>query len=232
MNTLKVTGLKKKYGSNDVFTDLSVHLQQNRFVVLLGANGSGKSTFLRLCAGLAPQSAGSIELNDAEERMNRAQLSSYVSEKAAFGFNDTAEAILKSQSEISPDFHLNKAIEFCDVVAVPMQTKWNVMSTGQRYLLSLIIAIAEQRPFIFIDEVLANLDTSKKEAMRSILTDFLVEEDRFILMATHAYEDVEALADGVIFIENKQATIINDLDKWRFEHGKSLKDLFAEVGKR
>lgn len=232
MNTLVVSNLKKKYGRKEVFTDLSVHLQHNRFVVLLGANGSGKSTFLRICAGLAPASAGVIKMNGTSERLERAQSSSYVSEKATFGFNDTAEVILKAQASIAPDFQLDKAIEFCEVVSVPMRTKWNALSTGQRYLLSLIIAIAGQRPFIFIDEVLANLDTSKKQAMLSILTEFLIEEDRFIMMATHAYEDVEALADGVIFIKNQQADVITDLDQWRFEQGESLKDLFAEVGKR
>ncbi len=67
--------------------------------------------------------------------------------------------------------------------------------------------------------------------MQRILTDFLLDNNRTIVMATHAYEDVEMLADGAMFIKEDEVTTIPDLEGWRQEHGASLHDLFARVGR-
>ncbi|WP_169870956.1 ATP-binding cassette domain-containing protein [Shouchella patagoniensis] len=231
MNTISIKGIDKKYGRKRVFANLNAELNQNRFVVLLGANGVGKSTFLKLCAGLAPIGKGQIELNEKSSRLERTKISSYVSEESGFEPYKTAATILSDHTVLFDTFQLNQAKEMCAHIGLPLQTKWGVLSKGQRHLLSLIVAIASPKPFIFIDEVLANLDTTKKKAMLGMLTDFVIEEDRMILIATHAYEDVEMLADGVMFLQKDNADVINDLDEWRFKNNQSLKELFAEVGK-
>ncbi|EZH64742.1 hypothetical protein DH09_19685 [Bacillaceae bacterium JMAK1] len=231
MSRFEVKGLHKKYGQKLLFNNLSFRFDDNRFIVLLGSNGSGKSTLLKICSGLVPFSEGTIMLGNGQERIDRAHNSSFVAEHVGFPGYLTAEDILQQQQKLYPHFDLNQAMSYCNEMNVPTQTKWFALSTGQRYLLSLIIAISTQKPFLFIDELLANLDTVKKEAMQRILTDFLLEGSRTIVMATHAYDDVEMLADGVIFIENQNATIINDLETWRIEQGTSLNDLFARVGK-
>ncbi|KQL55816.1 MULTISPECIES: ATP-binding cassette domain-containing protein [Bacillaceae] len=231
MYSFEVKGVHKNYGRKQVFTDISFRFDQNRFIVLLGSNGSGKSTMLKLCAGLAPFSKGEIRLGDASSRIERAQNASYVAEGVGYPAYQTAATILTQQKKLYPEFNQEQALHYCHEVSVPTQVKWGSLSTGQRHLLALIVAISTQKPFLFIDELLANLDTTKKEAMQGILTDFLLDGNRTIVMATHAYEDVEMLADGAMFIKDDDVTTITDLEGWRQEHGASLRDLFARVGR-
>jgi len=228
---VEVKNVHKNYGRKQVFNDLSFRFDHNHFIVLLGANGSGKSTLLKMCAGLAPFSKGTIQLNDQKERIDRAQQASYVAEQAGFPIHQSAEVIIDQQQKLYSDFNKDQALRYCEDMNVPIQTNWASLSTGQRHLLSLIIAISTQKPFLFIDELLANLDTTKKEAMQQMLTDFLLEGGRTIVMATHAYEDVEMLADGAIFIEGNGVRTIPDLEAWRTEYSASLRDLFARVGR-
>ncbi|RXZ79891.1 ATP-binding cassette domain-containing protein [Paenibacillaceae bacterium] len=231
VNELIVKAIEKKYGKKRVFSNLSAALTHNRFVVLLGANGSGKSTFLKICAGLAPIETGSLSLNGQSSRAERAIQSSYVSEESGFDPYKTPFIILEDQTKLLNEFKLAAAKDMCINIDLPLHTRCGELSAGQRHLLSLIVAIGGSKPFIFIDEVLANLDTAKKAAMLSILTDLLVEEDRMVVIATHAYENVEMLADGVIFLRDGRAEVISDIEEYRYTNGKSLKDLFAGVGK-
>lgn len=232
MSALVVESLEKKYGRKRVLANLSVEMTKNRFIVLLGANGAGKTTFLKVCAGLAPAGKGRVSLDGEHRRAARVQLASYVSEEGGFEPHKRIETILHDQKTLYVTFQHRRAWEMCKTAGLEEGAKWGALSKGQQHLLSLIVALAKPKPFIFIDELLANLDTAKKEAMVAVLTDFLVEEERMIIMATHAYEDVEMLADGVIFLREQGADVITDLEEWRLTKGQSLKDLFAEVGKR
>ncbi|WP_059102878.1 ATP-binding cassette domain-containing protein [Shouchella shacheensis] len=231
MNTIKTVGLEKKYGRKHVFTELNMDLAGNRFVVLLGANGIGKTTFLKLCAGLAPYHAGKLSVNGKSERSDLTNEVAYVSEESHFDAFLTVQEVMDVHARQFRGFQRERADEMVHRVELPTQTKMRALSRGQRHLLAMIIAIAKPHPMIVADEMLANLDTAKKQALLSILTDVVMDEGRMIVMATHAYEDVEMLADGAVFLKQEEVLVISDLEEWRMQHGSSLKGLFDEVGR-
>ncbi|WZX99448.1 ATP-binding cassette domain-containing protein [Bacillus sp. FSL W7-1360] len=231
MNTMILNGVKKRYGKKAVLADISVVLKNHQFVVLLGENGIGKTTLLKLCAGLIPYDSGEVLLNEARTRQARAQTSVYVSDEVNMDPFLTLKKAIEVHKRMESSFDQDQAIEWCNQLALPLAEKVTTLSTGQRHLFSLVLAAASSRPIIFIDELLANLDSAKKEAMIALLTDVVTDQSRLVVMASHAYEEVELLADGAIFLHANGVEVIKDIEEWRQEHGVSLKALFSKVGR-
>ncbi|WP_185970890.1 ATP-binding cassette domain-containing protein [Alkalicoccobacillus porphyridii] len=230
MQKIEIKNLSKSYGSKKVIEDLTLTLEGNRIYGLIGENGTGKSTLLRLISGLARPTKGTIEVNGKKNAEERRSQIAYLSDQEAFdGFSTIAYQVDFHQKMVT-GFQVDRVYDMLNTIRLSVDQKIKNLSKGHRNLFNLILTLANPAPILVLDEPLSGIDTNKKEDLVQLLSTFTLDEERLIIFATHEYDEIEFLIDGLIIIKDSRLVYFTeDLEKMRLEHGKTIQQIFKEV---
>ncbi len=201
---LKIQGLQKQFGNNPVLDQVNLQIEPGEFIAVVGRSGSGKSTMLRLIAGIEKPSAGMViqdgqpisGLNsDARMMFQEARLLPWkkVFENVALGISDKNKEIKKEQT--------NEILQ--RVGLINYKDKWpNILSGGQRQRVALARALVSRPRLLLLDEPLGALDALTRIEMQQLIEE-LWQEQRFTsILVTHDVEEAVVLADRVILIKD------------------------------
>lgn len=206
-----------------VFTDFSLKLEENKIYGLLGKNGMGKSTLLYLLSGLLRPTTGTVMCDEVESckrypemlqdiflvteefEMPAICLSEYVKLYKPF-YPKFSEEVLKeclSDFELPEDVHLGK------------------LSMGQRKKAYIAFAMATNTKYLFMDEPTNGLDIPSKSQFRKVIARHMTEE-RTVIVSTHQVHDVEQMLDHILIL-NQRSVLLNSsmqdiMDKYTFEY--------------
>ena len=200
---LKTIGLTKKFGSKTAVNDLNITLS-NGVYGLLGANGAGKTTFMRLLCNIQNPTSGKVLLNGknivglGEQYRN---LLGYLPQNFGYYPDFTAldfllyVATLKGLNERTAR---KKSKDFLEAVALSAESnhKIKTFSGGMKQRLGIAQAIMEDPDIILLDEPMNSLDEQGVELMRELFLQ-LKREEKTILIASHDMEDIHYLCDTV-----------------------------------
>lgn len=206
---LEVSGLCKFYGSVRAAHQIGFHLQKGEAVALLGPNGSGKTTVLRLLAGLLKPDAGWIRLSGLDPRKDWREYRrhfSYLPQQPRFAAALTVRetvafhAGLRSLGKESVGASLKQA-GFSEAEA---ERPVGELSGGMKQRLSLALAALPEADLAILDEPTASLDPEAALELRKLVRRWR-GQGKAILFATHVLADVEQLANRVIvLVEGRQ----------------------------
>ena len=230
MQKIELKNLSKSYGRNEVLSNLNLTLEGNRIYGIIGENGTGKSTLLRLISGLARPSRGSVTVNGQTTAEGRRNQVAYLSDQEMLDKFSTLAYQIKFHENMIPGFQTNRVYEMLDMIKLPVDGKIKNLSKGHRNLFNLVLTLANPAPILVMDEPLSGIDTNKKEDLMQLLSSFTLDEERLILFATHEYDEIEFLIDGLIVIKGTNvAYFTEDLEEMRIEQGKTIQQIFKEV---
>ncbi len=182
-------------GGEDVFSGISFELSEGGSLIVSGPNGVGKSTLLRVVAGLLPASTGSIHLEGAGEQWPSVGAAShYLGHQNAMKAAMTVAENLRFWQEFSGKSHLavGEALELVglgDIGYLP----FGYLSTGQRRRASIARLLVSYRPVWLLDEPTAGLDKAS-EAQFGALMNAHLEDGGIIIAATHVALGIEGAA--------------------------------------
>jgi heme exporter protein A len=202
---LETQNLSKAYGFLPVLKKINLQIPHGQFVALLGANGSGKSTFLRLCAGLSKPTTGRLYIGGWEiprEAMAvRAQIG-LVSHQSLLYENLTAIENLRFFARLYPIQDGKKRADYL-LEQVGLAKRANSLvrtfSRGMQQRLSIARALLNDPQVLLLDEPYTGLDQRAIEVLDELLRQ-AHQEGRTILMTTHQLERVVQLADRVVIL--------------------------------
>lgn len=217
MPTLHAQNIGIGYGSPPLYENLNLHLACGQLVALLGLNGRGKSTLLRSLAGLQPLAAGEVRLDDAP--LHRLSPKARA-RKLSLVLTDPIEAVhlrahelvsmgrqpytnwwgslsREDQQKTDEALHLVQAESLRD-------RRFGTLSDGEKQRILLARALAQETPFIFLDEPTAHLDTYHQRELFRLLRRLAQEQNRAILVATHTVRLAVSTAD-YLWILDEQA---------------------------
>lgn len=225
---LQVQGVTKKFGSKQALANVSFALGTGRITGLLGSNGSGKSTIMKLIAGLARPNAGSISVLGVPVGVESKALVSFMPDVPVTESWMNVGDALKFQRDFYPDFDQAKAQRMLDFMKLRVQDKVRTLSKGMNERLQLTLALSRRARLYMLDEPIGGVDPVARTKILNALMEFY-EEDSSILISTHLVNDIERIFDEVIFLKSGEIVLQREVEELRLERGKSIDELFREV---
>lgn len=199
MNGIKLSGIRKVFDTDDerieVLKELNLFVPEKKITVLLGRSGCGKTTILRLIAGLEKINAGSIEKSQTAKTafvFQEPRLMPWLNVYKNVAFGLKRKQI--SKAEIERQINLVGLSDFKR--AYPFQ-----LSGGMQQRVAIARAMAYKADFIMMDEPFAALDYFTREQMQKELIRIHLKNEPSILFVTHSIDEALLLADKIVIIE-------------------------------
>lgn len=205
---LQTIGLCKAFGGERVVDNVSLAVAESEYLCLLGASGSGKTTFLRLIAGLETSSSGKIALfgNDiTRTKPHERGIPLVFQQPSLWPHMKVLDQIAFGLKERGTDSKAAYALASSYIERVGLSGLQNrkpgQLSGGQQQRVALARCLVLGAKVILLDEPLANLDASLKSGMRDLLRRLPVEFGVTVIHVTHDREDAFELADRVAILD-------------------------------
>ena len=186
-----------------LFRNFSLSLTEGHIVGLLGANGTGKSTLLKLiCGMLSPLDGRVLVAGHPSGERRIEQLGQMVVVPEEFTLpNITIGQYAKGAAPFYPNFDHNQLVEALNAFEVDTKVRLGAMSMGQRKKAFIAFALACNTPLLLLDEPTNGLDITSKGVFRRLLAAWATPE-RTAIICTHQVKDVENLIDHIVMIDN------------------------------
>lgn len=207
---LKIKNLNYSYDEeNKVLTNINIHLEKGDIVSILGKSGCGKTTLLRLIAGLEEKSSGEIEISNTVVSGDRVFVPAHkrniglvVQEKALFPHLSVIENVkfgIKGSRVEKNDIALNflklfKVDKYIDVYP-------NKLSGGEQQRVAIARAMAPNPNILLMDEPFGSLDKELRKELREEVKAVLIQNQTTCIIVTHDMEDAKEMGNKIIRLD-------------------------------
>ena len=225
---LTAAGLTKCYHGNPALDHLTLELPKGRIIGLLGPNGSGKTTFIKLAAGLLTPNSGSIAIEGRPVGPETKALVSYLPDRPYFSKNMRVQEQLDFFQDFYADFDRKRAEEMLEALGISGKRRFKSLSKGTQEKVQLVLVMSRRAKLYLLDEPIGGVDPAARDyILNTIITNY--DPEASVLISTHLIADVERVLDEFLFLHNGKIVRSGNADEVREETGKSLDQLFREV---
>ena len=230
MVLLEIKNLNKSYENKKILNNINIKVESGKIVGLLGKNGVGKSTLIKIINGLLQKDSGEILLNGNKITPQDKEKIAYLPEKTYLYKNMRVIDYFNYMSEFYGTFNKEKAINLLEKLNLNINTKICKMSKGMQEKLQLILVMARDAELYILDEPLGGVDPATRDyILDTILSNF--KEGSSVIISTHLISDIEKILDDVIFIDDGKIVLSKNADTLRQESGGSIDEEFRRMFK-
>ncbi len=197
---------------------------------LLGPNGSGKTTFIKLLTGLLTPTEGSVEIAGYPVGVETKSIVSYLSDAHSLNEQLTVVGELEYFEDFFPDFDREKAERMIAELGINPKQKVRALSKGTKEKLSLILTLSRNARVFILDEPIAGVDPAARDY---ILQTILAHKnaDSTMIISTHLISEIEGYFDYILFLKEGSVVLHGVAEEIRQREGKTIDELFREVFK-
>ena len=230
---IEIRNLSKSYGKKKVLDKLNCNIKTGSIYGLIGANGTGKSTLLRIINDVFKRDEGTVLIDDVEIEDNEElkQRLVFVPDDLYFFPGYTLKEMAKFYEAMYKKFDMKYLEELAKILKLDLNVKIQNFSKGMKRQCSLICAIATNADYMFFDETFDGLDPVVRNLMKKILAKQMETKTTTIIMTSHNLRELEDICDnlgllykGGILFESEVDTLKTNIFKVQI----SLKDDFSE----
>lgn len=230
MNLIKCTNLTKKFDNKTILNNINLTITENKIIGLLGKNGTGKTTLIKLINDLLTPTSGEILIEGKKPSPETKEIISYLPERTYLDKTMTIKETLIFFSEFYKNFNIKKAKKLLKDLNLEEDQKLSKMSKGMLEKLTLILVMSRKAKIYILDEPLGGVDPATRDyILDTILTNF--DENASIIISTHLIEDIEKILDEVIFIDKGEIVLNSPTDKLREKENESINEIFRRYFK-
>ena len=225
---LSTSGLSMRYTNKLALDKLTLDLPQGKIVGLLGPNGSGKTTFIKLAAGLLTPTEGTITICGQSIGPATKAIVSYLPDRPYFSRQMTVAQQLDFFQDFYADFDRSRAETMLDALGIRLDAKFRTLSKGTQEKVQLVLVMSRRAKLYLLDEPIGGVDPATRDyILHTILNNY--KRTATIVISTHLIADVENVLDDVIFINKGKIVLQSSVEAIRAERGSSVDELFREV---
>lgn len=230
MNILECKKITKAYKKNvPVLREFDLEIPAGRIVGLLGPNGCGKSTLIKLIAGLLQPNSGEILVAGQQVGEESKALVSYLPERTYFESKMKVDELVKYFEEFYEDFDSERAYALLSDLGIDSKANLKSLSKGTKEKVQLILVMSRNAKLYLLDEPIAGVDPAAREYILSTIVSNY-NPDATIIITTHLITDVEQVLDDFVFLGfGGEILKSGNAEEVRNETRKSLDELFKEV---
>ncbi len=211
---IKARKLTKRFGEVEALVNLNCNIPQGCIYGLVGANGSGKSTFLRLCNGIYQPDEGNISINGGEVFDSPAvkEHCVFVPDDLYFLPQSNLNRMRLLYESMYPYFSKERFQELCKAFKLSATQPLNTFSKGMRRQAATILALSAMTDYVFFDETFDGLDPVMRNLVKGMLYDDVLERGCTAVVTSHSLRELEDTCDqlsllykgGIVFESDVQ----------------------------
>ena len=227
---LECRGLSKSYvKGSPVINSLNMSLPAGKIVGLLGPNGCGKSTLIKLISGLLVPDCGEIRICGEERSEKTNALVSYLPERTYFDSSMKVSELIDYFKDFYDDFEAPRALAMLADMGISVEAKLKQLSKGTKEKVQLIMVMSRHAKLYLLDEPIAGVDPAARDyILKTIIGNY--NPDATVIITTHLIHDIEPILDEFVFMGYGGHVLMSGVaDDVRAEKGKSIDELFREV---
>lgn len=225
---LKADNLTKSYFTKKALRGINLELERGKILGLLGPNGSGKTTFIKIIAGLLRPTSGKVLIDNHEPGIYTKSIVSYLPDvNYLFKWMKIKDSI-SFFKDFYKDFDNDKAYKLLEFMKLDENDKIKSLSKGMLEKLHLTLVLSRKAKLYIFDEPLGGIDPNTREKIIDAIINN-ISDDSSMIISTHLVRDIERLFDNVAFIKDGEIILIDDAEKLRTERKKSIDEIFREV---
>ncbi len=225
---LSCNQLMKKYITTTAVQDITLKLEAGKTYALLGPNGSGKTTFMKMVAGLIKPTSGELQFEGKNIGVYSKAHIAYMPTEAYFYPYMTCKDIGHYYHDFFDDFDIEKFFLILRNMDLNLNQKASKMSSGMMAKLKIAVTISRNSRLIMLDEPLNGIDIIARERVLNTITNNFAPNKSF-LISSHLVDELEQVIDYAIFIKRGHVELMGPADELRRANNKSIVDLYKEI---
>ncbi len=224
---LRLKGISKRFGNKYALKDIDLEIEEGRIVGLLGPNGSGKTTMMKLINGLLSPDSGEITVRGEHPGPYTKSVVSYLPDRAYIADWMKVKDLLRMFSDFYRDFNTEKALNMLSSLGISENERIKNMSKGNKEKVQLIMVMSREASLYLLDEPIGGVDPAARDfILKTIITNY--SENATVIISTHLISDVEKILDEAIFLKEGKIVRRENVDDIRDREGRSVDQLFRE----
>lgn len=225
---VKIQQLSYRKGRKQIFNQLDFSVSSGKIIALIGENGFGKTTIMRLLSGLALNWKGKMLIDNCAVGTKTKSFVAYLEDQNNFQANQQLEEVISFYAHFYPDFDKRRAYELLRFMNLSESEKIGNLSKGNAEKFALSMTLARRAKLYLLDEPLSGVDLlSREKIIQSLLKWF--DEGSTIIITTHQLREIETIIDEVMFLRDGQIILHKLLETIKEVKHKDLEDLYREV---
>lgn len=230
MELLECKNLSKSFDNKKILKDVNLIIPRGKIVGLLGKNGQGKTTLLKLINDLLTPTSGEVLIEGLHPGVESKKIISYLPERTYLDKEMKVIDTLNYFNEFYVNFNIEKAKKLLKDLDLDINSKISKMSKGMQEKLQLILVMSREADLYILDEPLGGVDPATRDyILDTILSNF--KEGSSVIISTHLISDIERILDEVIFIDKGKIILTASADELRKKEKSSIDEIFRRTFK-
>ena len=225
---IEVVGVKKKFRRKKVLENITFNVKKGEITALLGLNGVGKSTLLKIIMGLVKQDEGEVLFNGEKLNYKTYENIAFVPDVLNTYGDMKIKDAFEYMSMMYEKWDMDKAYEMLKDFKLTDDLKINKLSKGNIATVKLILGFARHPEYLLLDEPFSGIDIFTREKFIESLIGYM-DNNIGILLTTHELKEVENIVDKVVFLSDGNIKIEFYVEDVRENEGLSMVEKIREV---
>lgn len=212
---IEVNHITKRFGKVTAVDDFTLDINRGSVLGIVGSNGGGKSTLLRILSGVFDADSGEVKINGQNIYNNPSVKGEcfFIPDFPYFSNSATLENTAYLYRSLYPNWNENAFRQFCSVFPIDPDAKIIDMSKGMQRQAALILAISTCPRYLLLDEIFDGLDPVVRRLVKKILIDNVSANDMTVVIASHNLRELEELCDRICLIHKGKLLLEREIDE-------------------